>query len=555
MLDHWLEILCRALPRVRAAAIFDLSNQDGARVVSAWPREQTNPGERLGPVAELVVGGEGTVVSRQREEGERKLLLVARRLAAPGLSEGVLALELEAGLDQQAVILRLLEWSAGFLELPFDGGGADREDPALALIESSSVDEGMGLLAERLAARFRFRQVVAASARASGFEITGLSTAKSFDKRAAWIAEVRSRIALIASAAHIGELVRAESLPEGCAVLVLGHGDRVLGALYIEIGDGLVDEAALGAVASSAGTAIALRQDAARSSSERLRDSVLASLRALVGPRWLGAKFAAALVALTLLVTAFVEIDYEVVAPATVEGEVQRAIVAPFDSYVVEQYVRAGDAVNQGQVMAELDTRDLLLEERKWFSERAEAEKQYRQSLASLDQPQARIFSSRVEQAQAQLELVRSRLARTKLVSPMNGTVISGDLSRSLGAPVKRGDVLYEVAPSRGFRFRVEVADKRIRDVSVGDKGAVALEAFAGKRFSFQVERIGNAVETPRGGIAFAVEGRVTAEDNAGLLPGMSGTARIEAGRRSILWVYGHGVFDWLRLWAWKRLP
>jgi hypothetical protein len=51
-----------------------------------------------------------------------------------------------------------------------------------------------------------------------------------------------------------------------------------------------------------------------------------------------------------------------------------------------------------------------------------------------------------------------------------------------------------------------------------------------------------------------AVEARLS-EHGLHLRPGMEGVAKIEAGRRSIVWIWMHPVVDWLRLAAWKYLP
>ena len=52
----------------------------------------------------------------------------------------------------------------------------------------------------------------------------------------------------------------------------------------------------------------------------------------------------------------------------------------------------------------------------------------------------------------------------------------------------------------------------------------------------------------------FRVEAQLS-ELGLQLRPGMEGVAKIEAGRRSIMWIWTHAVVDWLRLAAWKYLP
>ena len=69
----------------------------------------------------------------------------------------------------------------------------------------------------------------------------------------------------------------------------------------------------------------------------------------------------------------------------------------------------------------------------------------------------AQAFGAQIEQAEAQLALVEEQLSRARLVAPFDGFIVVGDLSQSLGSPVERGDVLFEVAPLDGFRVVLEV--------------------------------------------------------------------------------------------------
>ena len=92
---------------------------------------------------------------------------------------------------------------------------------------------------------------------------------------------------------------------------------------------------------------------------------------------------------------------YRVTAPASLEGSVQRAIVAPFDGFILHAHARAGENVAVGQVIAELDSKELLLEQQRYSAERDEYNRQYRQALSDRDMAQSHIFKSQVSQAEA----------------------------------------------------------------------------------------------------------------------------------------------------------
>jgi multidrug resistance efflux pump len=246
--------------------------------------------------------------------------------------------------------------------------------------------------------------------------------------------------------------------------------------------------------------------------------------------------------------------NYRVSAPARLEGSIQRVVVAPFDSYITNAYARAGETVAAGDVIAELDSSDLLLQQQRFSAEKNEYTRQYRQALGARDQAQALIYKSQVKQADAQLSLLEKKIQRSTLAAPLDGVIIAGDLSRSLGAPVKTGDVLFEVAPLDEYRLVILVDEQRVADVKQGMRGELTLKALPATRLGFTVHKISPVFEENAKGIAYRVEARL-GENHPGLRPGMQGVAKISIDRRSYLWIYLHDLVDALRLWLWSWMP
>ena len=73
---------------------------------------------------------------------------------------------------------------------------------------------------------------------------------------------------------------------------------------------------------------------------------------------------------------------------------------------------RAGDIVKAGQLLAELDDKDLLLDQVKWDSERGKLFSKVREALASDDRANLVVYRSQLKEAEAQLSLTESKLAR-----------------------------------------------------------------------------------------------------------------------------------------------
>jgi multidrug resistance efflux pump len=245
--------------------------------------------------------------------------------------------------------------------------------------------------------------------------------------------------------------------------------------------------------------------------------------------------------------------EYRVRATATLEGEVHRAVVAPFDGYVESALASAGDLVQAGELLATLQQRDLDLEHEKRSRERDELGRLYDRALAQLDHSELRVLTARKAQADLKLQLLDERRARTQLTAPFDGVVVAGDLSRSLGAPVERGQVLFEVAPLEGYRVILQVDERDVAQVASEQSGRLVLAALPGERFDLTVEKVTPVAQILDGRNVFRVEARLGGSETA-LRPGMEGVGKIGVGRRRFLWIWTHGLVDWLRLqlWSWR---
>jgi len=242
------------------------------------------------------------------------------------------------------------------------------------------------------------------------------------------------------------------------------------------------------------------------------------------------------------------------VHPADLLGAVQRAAVAPFDGFVSAAPARAGDRVAAGDLLATLDDRELRLERARWSSQLEQLGKQYRQAMAERDAAHARIQSAQMEQARAQLALVDEQLDKMVLRAPFDGVVVTGDLSQRLGAPVQRGQLLYEVAPEDAFRVVLKVDERDIDQIAIGQSGSLVFSAFPDEAVSFRVEQITPVSSAEEGRNAFRVEGAFL-ETPSHLQPGMQGVGKVSVDRRRLIWIFSHEVTDWLRLALWKWLP
>jgi RND family efflux transporter MFP subunit len=284
-------------------------------------------------------------------------------------------------------------------------------------------------------------------------------------------------------------------------------------------------------------------------------DSGKAQFAKLVGSGNDGMKVVTGAAVALLLFLTFANGDYRVTADARLEGTIQRVIAAPMAGYVARADVRAGDTVEEGQIIAELDDRDLRLERLKWESQRSQRRREQSEALAERDRARAGILAAQIQQADAQIKLLDEQLKRIVVTAPFDGIVVSGDLSQSLGAPVERGDILFEVAPLNSYRVILKVDERDIGEVIQDQTGLLALTGMPGDVIEIHVDKITPISTAEEGRNYFRVEASLLSEPPAMLRPGMEGVGKIDAGSRRLVWIWTHKISSWFRMFFWSWWP
>ena len=273
-----------------------------------------------------------------------------------------------------------------------------------------------------------------------------------------------------------------------------------------------------------------------------------------IGPEHILYKLVFVILLTLVIFFSFATGNYRVTAQAVLEGQVQRAIVAPFRGYLVSAEVRAGDIVNKGDILAALDDRDLRLERSKWASQRIQHQLEYRKGIADGDTAAAKIFQEQSLQAQIQLTLLDEQVSRARIVSPFDGIVVSGDLSQSLGSPVDMGDTLFEIAPLNRYRLKLEVDEREIDQVQLEQTGLLILNSLPELSFPFTVTKITPVSTAEEGRNFFIIEASLN-DGSERLRPRMEGFGKISIGENKLIWIWTHELVDWARLWIWTWWP
>ncbi len=271
----------------------------------------------------------------------------------------------------------------------------------------------------------------------------------------------------------------------------------------------------------------------------------------LLGPQHTLAKLLGALGIVTFILLAVVRTDYRVDAPFFLRTEDLSFIAAPFNGYLDEVKVTVGDEVKKDAVLASLDTRDLLLEEAGAAAERTRFLGEVERASGADKPAEMRIAQAQAEQARVRLEIIQYRRSQSNIVAPFDGVVVEGDLKKRIGSPVKQGEVLLRVARTDRIYVEANVNERDIRELRAGVAGEIAFTSAPKHKFNVRLNRIEPAALVKESGNTFAVRCAVESPSEPWWRPGMSGVAKIDVGRRSLLWVVAHRTIDFLRMQLW----
>lgn len=249
-------------------------------------------------------------------------------------------------------------------------------------------------------------------------------------------------------------------------------------------------------------------------------------------------------------------------------GRIQSVKEVNISAYVGAEikklYVDEGDAVTRDQLLVELDrTRYEAIAERcqsDVLSARANLNnarirlKRARDlfdnqfiSRSELDEAELRfeVAKRTLEQMEANLKQAKDDLAKTRLLSPIDGTVIA--LNKEEGEMALSSQLQTDVIMTLGDLSRmemvVEVDESDVALVSIEDTAKIEVDALPDRKFNGAVTEIANKATTRGRGTQeevtiFEVKVRVTDDDISQLRSGMSATVDIETEtRKNVLYI------------------
>lgn len=583
--DEYLQAAAR-LALAQRALLLTADAAGAFTLATAWPVPP--PGQFLD--AKLVKRGaalaatamqRGCCAERAPKEPKNAGALTAFKLdEGPGLPTAVVVLQVNDApieqLEAATIVLRLTaDIPTSYLKdraLRETTGETLRFADAFDLMILLNQDQRYGkatlTLCNELASRYRCSRVSLGWMEGAYARLQTMSHVEKFERRTSAVQLLEAAMEEAAEqdeeivfprAPGPGPVTRAHA--EYAREMTVGHvvslplrlEEEVLGVLTCERQEGAFHEEEVRGLRLVLGQATRRIADLKRHDvwiGARLSMMAKEGLALLLGPKHTFAKVTTILVALLAAYVVNGSWEYRIDAPFILKTDDLIAVPAPFDGYIAEAKVRIGDEVKAGEVMLALDTRELLLEEASATAEISrytwEAEKQRsRNELVDM-----KISQAIRAQAQARYDKVHHQLENARVKAPFAGVVVEGDLKKMLGAPVRKGDLLFKVARLERLYAELDVPERDLRDIREKMTGEIVF--VTRPELAFQVEtQVPDPVATTKENENVVVMRANPKAPAPWWRPGMSGVAKLDVGPRKVWWILLHRTIDYLRLWAW----
>lgn len=241
-----------------------------------------------------------------------------------------------------------------------------------------------------------------------------------------------------------------------------------------------------------------------------------------------------------------------------VEGD---AVVAPIRSaklqpeiegVVSQVYVREGDRVTKGQVIAELADWERRMELSESQAKYQSALLQMNRALAANDGTEAGVQRVQADYWKAEVARDQERLDLTQLRSPIDGVVATPDVETMVGRRLQYGDTFAEVVDTSQAIVDLAIDDTDIGLVRTGERASIKLNSFP-----MRILRGDVVIVSPQGAVvgdSRVFYARVAVPNSDGSIhAGMEGRGKVRTGwypagyalfRRQWLWLYS-------KAWAW----
>ena len=233
---------------------------------------------------------------------------------------------------------------------------------------------------------------------------------------------------------------------------------------------------------------------------------------------------------------------FEVVG--TIEAGEAITVVAEINAQVASLPFQEGGAIAQGGLIAQLDDSQLRAEADRATAERDQRKTTYDRVKSIVDQsagaPQdLDDASAALRVAEANLDLQKARLAKTRITAPFDG--ILGARRVSPGAYIRAGDPITNLARVRDLRIVFSAPERYLGQLKKGAAVSVSSTAFPGSTLSGRIDVVDPVIEPGTRSVTIVAR---AANTGGRFRPGMSANvSAVLSQREGALTIPGEAVF------------
>jgi len=540
-IEAWLSALALRVPSACCASVFRRSPGSGdPERVASW---NLAAGESVAQMSASAAHGFATGVTLVRSVG-RPFHVVAR---PDGRPDWIVVFECLAAQprDLQAAMEEVL-WGGGWLvaaiseaERVLDSTVARRAGGAVRVLERAALARDVVSVADSLATGLAevlpgtlvtvavWRRNVLSLAGRAGPETD--ADAADDARREQLIRHILTGPAWVANLTSLDPAtVAGDGLATVHAEALRTEGAPAAGALLCERRTGAftVDESALIRTVAAIAAPLVEQSPVTRQAPVTRERRMLVGIFGPVRLKW-----KIALVALLALVLASLGAtgDYQATVDAVVESTPARRLAPPFEGRLGDAYVRAGDVVKRGQILARMDDTDLQQERQRLQAEREKVQQAARTAGAEGGGEAA---TARQREIEGRMIILDERLGRIQIVSPVDGVVTGGIGPGSAKRHVEGTEELFSVAPLDGLRLGLRVDPADLGLVREGMSGQANL-GVDGAAVPYVIKRITGG----EAGQELHIEAQPLGS-GAGLVPGATAAGSLDAGTQKLIWIW-----------------
>jgi RND family efflux transporter MFP subunit len=256
--------------------------------------------------------------------------------------------------------------------------------------------------------------------------------------------------------------------------------------------------------------------------------------------------------AVAVLLLTFFPVPMRLSGDATVAPQRRAQVEPEVEGVVAKVYVREGQPVKAGEVLAELRDWEYRAALAGAQAKHSTAVSEMNRALATNDGGEAGVQRLQADFWASEVARARERLEKTKLRSPINGVLATPRVENFVGKRLQFGDSFAEVVDSSAASVDVAIEEEEAVLLRAGNRAVVKLNGFPTRTFQGQV-----AVVSPRSEVVdeqhvFFARVNVPNQDSV-LRPGMQGRGKVSVGWHAAGYVLFRGSAMWLysKLWSW----